>query len=294
MDPHLAGILAALGSAASWALGSILFKKLGDDLSPSALTLAKGAVSTAILGGLIFLLGGAVIRSEDLLMLVLSGVLGIAIGDTLFFKALSNLGAHAVVVLLTLGQVFTLLLAVIWLNEQPTPQDWIGIAAITAGVFLVLSPQVSEGGASRWQGIAYGLSAVACMSFATIIAKEALSTTDSVPAAFIRMAAGTMGILVFSLSRKGSLRGLERLRNLRFASFFLLSVSVVTFGGFWLSLFALKSIDVTIANTLGSTEPIFAMPLAVILLRETIRPSAIAGSILAVSGIVIMLRPWTI
>lgn len=292
MDQRLIGVAAALISAASWALGSILFKRLGDRLPASALTLAKGAVGTTILGLLVLCVGSAPVDGRSMLMLVLSGVLGIAVGDTLFFKALGNLGAHAVVVLLTLGQVFTLLLAVIWLNERPAPLDWAGIAAIVAGVSLVLSAQVSEGGSSRMVGIGYGMGAVICMSVATIIAKEALAVTDSVQAALIRIFAGTIGISLVLLPQRRSLLVLKPLANLKFAAFFLFSVVVITFGGFWLSLFAMKTVDVTIANTLGSTEPLFVMPLAAILLKEAIKPIAVAGTCLAVSGIVIILRPW--
>ncbi|WP_407166079.1 DMT family transporter [Bradyrhizobium sp. ORS 111] len=292
MDQRLIGAAAALISAASWALGSILFKKLGDQLPPAALTLAKGAVGTVILGLSVLYLQSAPVDVSSLSMLILSGVLGIAVGDTLFFKALDNLGAHAVVVLLTLGQVVTLMLAVVWLHEMPSSLDWVGIAAIVAGVALVLCAQISEGSNSRMIGIACGVGAVICMSLATIIAKEALSTMESVQAAFVRMFAGTVGILFFVLAQKGAFLSLKPLCHPRFAAFFLLSVMVITFGGFWLSLFAMKTLDVTIANTLGSTEPLFVIPLAAIFLRETIKPIAVAGSCLAVSGIVIMLRPW--
>lgn len=292
MDHRFIGVAAALLSAASWALGSILFKRLGDRLPASALTLAKGAVGTIVLALSVLYIGPGGVDPRNMTLLVLSGVLGIAVGDTLFFKALGNLGAHAVVVLLTLGQVFTLLLAVVFLNERPAPLDWVGIGAIVAGVTVVLFAQASEDGSSRMVGIAYGIAAVICMSVATIIAKDALAMTDSVQAAFIRMLAGTVGIFLVLLPQRKSFLALKPLANPKFAAFFLFSVIVVTFGGFWLSLYAMKAIDVTIANTLGSTEPLFVMPLAAILLRESIRPIAVAGSCLAMSGIVIILRPW--
>jgi drug/metabolite transporter (DMT)-like permease len=117
-------------------------------------------------------------------------------------------------------------------------------------------------------------------------------TIAAAQAALIRMMAGTVGILLVLLPQTKSFVALKPLMEVKFAALFLFSVIVITFGGFWLSLFAMKTVDITIANTLGSTEPLFVMPLAVILLREAVKPIAVAGTCLAVSGIVIILRPW--
>ncbi len=293
MDERLIGIAAALGSAASWALGSVLFKKLGDELPPVALTFAKGVTGAALLGLALGPMGFSEIELRPLTLLVLSGLLGIAVGDTLFFMALRNLGAHSVVVLLTLGQVFTLLLAVAWLGERPGGADWAGIVLILAGVTLVLWVRLSgEGGSTGLAGIGWGLAAVVCMAVSIIVAKEALATTGSVEAAFIRMCAGTAGIFLFAGPTRQLMGFLKPLREPRFAGLFLLSVAVVTFGGFWLSLFAIKEVDVAVANTLGSTEPLFVLPLAAFVLRESITPAVVAGSVMACLGIVLLFRPW--
>jgi len=41
-DVRLLGMSAALGSAASWAIGSILFKRIGETVTPFGMTLSKG------------------------------------------------------------------------------------------------------------------------------------------------------------------------------------------------------------------------------------------------------------
>jgi len=83
-DDKLIGIAAALGSAASWAVGSVLFKMLGDKLQPIALTFAKGAAGVVMLGMALMFVGFRGIEYQSLLLLTLSGILGIAIGDTFF------------------------------------------------------------------------------------------------------------------------------------------------------------------------------------------------------------------
>ena len=292
MEDRIVGVAAALGSAASWALGSILFKKLGDELPPIALTFAKGVVGALLLALAMVPLGFQPMETRPFLLLVLSGLLGIAAGDTFFFLALRNLGAHAIVVLLTLGQVLTLLLAVLWLGERPSAVQWLGIALVVTGVTIVMWLRLSDEGSSGLAGLAWGLAAVVAMAVSIVIAKEALATVNSMQATLVRMAAGTAGIALFGQATRQLAGFLTPLREPRFAGFFLMSVGVITFGGFWLSLLAIEKIEVTIANTLGSTEPLFVLPLAAVLLKEHITPGVVLGSTLAVLGIVFMVAPW--
>jgi drug/metabolite transporter (DMT)-like permease len=292
LNAEAIGIAAALGSAASWALGSVLFKRLGDVMSPIALTFAKGAVGTALLLAVTGPLAVQPLPYEPLLLLVLSGLIGIAAGDTFFFIALRSLGAQAVVVLLTLGQVLTVLLAVLWLGERPRAGEWLGISLVVSGVATVMWFRLGvENRRSGLAGLLWGLLAVVAMAVSTIIAKEALDESGSLQATFIRMLAGTVGIFLVG-GAMGQLRGtLTPLRQPGFAALFLASVVTVTFGGFWLSLLAIQKIDVAVANTLSSTEPLLVLPIAAFVLKESLTVPVLLGSALAVLGIACLSAP---
>ncbi len=191
--------------------------------------------------------------------------------------------------LLTLGQVLTVLLAFVWLGERPGAPQTLGIALVLGGVAMVMWVRLSgEQESSKFAGLAWGLAAVVCMAVSVIIAKEGLAGADSVQAAFIRMLAGTAGILVFgqATSRMGD--SLKFLLDARFAALFFVSVFVVTFGGFWLSLFAIEKMQVSIANTLNSTEPLFVLPIAALVLKEKITRWVVVGTALAVVGVALM------
>lgn len=291
---RLVGAIAALGSAASWALGAVLFKQLGDTLPPIVLTAAKGVVGAAMLA---LVLWQTVFQPEPagvLLLLALSGLLGIAAGDTLFFMALNRLGAQMVVLMLTLSQVLTVLLAVAWLHERPEPAAWAGIGLIIGGVTAVMWLRLrGESGRSEAPGILFGLAAVVCMAVSTIIAKQAMDAgSSSAQATFVRMVAGTAGAVLLGAVAGQSVSSLRSLLAPRFAGFFLLSVAVVTFGGFWLSLLAINYAGVAVANTLGSLEPILVLPFGVVMLRERITLPVFAGTLAATAGVVLLVAPW--
>ena len=287
MDSEAVGMMAALGSAASWAVGSILFKRLGEKISPLAMTLAKGLISVVLLGLALVLTGYNSLPQQALLLLIVSGLLGIALGDTFFFAALQDLGPHLLVLLLMLGQVLTIVLALIFLGEMPTQSVWLGILLVILGIAIVMWTRLSEEKqASRLRGIAFGLLSVICLSLSIIMAKKGLESISAIQATFIRMLAGTTGMMFFGLGTRQIKRWAKPFQDFKLTGLFLVSVGVITFGGFWLSLVAIKYVDVSVANTLNSTEPLFVLPLAAIFLKEKIRFNSIIGTAIATLGIV--------
>ncbi|HAA03236.1 MAG TPA: EamA family transporter [Syntrophobacteraceae bacterium] len=285
-DPRILGITAALASSASWALGSILFKKLGESLSPLAMTLAKGMVSIVLLGVVLCFTGVADVTLEPLLLLAASGILGIAVADSLFFEALQDLGPHALAVLMMLGMVVTPILAVLFLGESPTPLAWAGIVLVVAGIGVVLYAKLTgDEERSSLRGTILGTLSVICMAVSMIIAKKGLASISAMQATFIRMVAGTAGMLLCGIVTGRLGKWMLPFREPRLLSLFVFSVCVVTFGGFWLSLVAIKYVDVSIAYTLNSTEPLFILPLAVLILKEKVTSRAVLGTVVALSGI---------
>jgi drug/metabolite transporter (DMT)-like permease len=278
---------AALGSAASWAIGSILFKRLGEHLSPVAMTLAKGSLSVSLLSIALLFTGTATLSINAWMLLIASGLCGIALGDTFFFAALRRLSPHTLVILLMSGQVLTVLLAVVFLGERLKLVQWGGIVLVILGIGIVVWEKSQE--KSSWQGIIFGLLAVACMSVSILLAKGALNDTvamrDTLQATAIRMASGTLGIGLFGWYSGGLQRWTEPFRDRQLVRRFFIAVTVVTFGGFWLSLLAVKYVEVLIASTLNSTEPLFILPLSVIFLKEPITKRALWGTAVTILGI---------
>jgi drug/metabolite transporter (DMT)-like permease len=298
MDKDALGQAAALGSAAAWAVGAFLFKALGEILSPLAMTLAKGACSVVLLGAAIGvtvgLAGGGLgpMTGQQLALLVASGVLGIALGDTFFFEALQGLSPQTLLVLVVLGQVVTVLLAVVVLNEPiREAAHWVGIALVIAGVTVVLSGTLAseEQRATKVRGMVFGLLAVVVISASTLVAKMALGDDSAtMEATFVRMLAGTLGVFAYGVTTGRIAKWATPFRDRRLFVRFVGSVAVVTFGGFWLGLVAFKYTKVAVASTLTSTEPVFGLILAAVFLRERVTARAVLGTGVTVLGVVLL------
>lgn len=283
---HLIGILAALASAASWAVGTLLFKGIGEEFSPMAMTFIKSCLGLVLLAGALFFAGWEPVQSFPLGWLSLSGLLGISLGDTFFFAALRRMPAHQLIILMLLAPVVTLFMAFCFLGERPAIVCWIGIILVLGGVTLTFKgkAELDQEARQRGLGLLFGVLSVLSMAGSIIIAKIGLQDVSALQGTFLRLLFGFAGMLVVGLSRREVKSWVVPLRQAGLGWRFLLAVVVVTFGGFWLSLDAIKRLDVSIANTLLATEPVFALPLAVICLREQATGAAVIGAIVALCG----------
>ncbi|HJV65348.1 MAG TPA: DMT family transporter [Geomonas sp.] len=289
IDGNAIGAMAALGSAASWSLGAVLFNRLGESLSSFAMTLVKGAMSVALLALLTLLVGGySVIGQEAFGYLALSGLLGIALSDTFFFAALKELGPRDIVLLATVGQVFTVVLAVVLLGERLPYSGWAGIGLILTGITVGMVAGPSEEGRSSVKGIVFGLISVLSMSISVILTKKGLEHVSTLYATTIRMLAGTLGMLVVGIATRRIGQWVSPFKESRLLWRFLAAVCVITFGGFWLAIVAFKYTTVAVANSLISTEPIFILPISAFVMREKVTAQAVAGAVIATVGVVVL------
>jgi drug/metabolite transporter (DMT)-like permease len=283
------GGIAALGSGAAWALGSVLFRSLADKTSALGLNFAKGLLGLVYLGLALCWVGLVPMDLWAILSLSLSGLVGIALGDTLFFMALVRLEPRRTVLLATVGQALTVVLALVVLGERPTAWSWAGILTIIAGVSWVMMEQSEHGGQSTRSGLLLGLGAAACMSVGIILAKLGMAEVPALQATAVRMAAGMGGLLLVGLSKGSLIVWLRPLWNRPSLLQLAWADVVIIGGGFYLSMLALELIDATLASVLCATEPLFVLPLAVWLLHERLSPRAIGGALVAVVGVALIL-----
>lgn len=289
MPLEFIGILAALGSAASWAVGALLMKPFAERFPALGLTLAKGVFGIVLLGGVLLVAAPHEIDTTAVWVLLASGVLGIGVADTFFFLSLRELSSHSVVQLMLLGQVATIGMAVTFLGESLSWHQWLGVALVVGGVTVVLASGHEEpGGVSgSRRGVLYGLGSVLAMAVSVTMAKGVLDTTDALSATFLRITGGVLSLFVLApLLYSGSVRWIRPLLNdwrltLRFCAI----ATFVTFGGFFLSLVAMKLSPLAVANTLLSTEPLFVLLIAALIYGE--RPDArrLTGSAIGVVGV---------
>lgn len=282
--------IVALTSAASWAFATILWRKIGEVISPFSMNLSKGIIGGLYLAVILLIIGTKPVDLRSFLFLGVSGLLGITLGDTLFFISLMRLGPRLSSLMGTLTPVFIALSSVFFLREKPSFLVWIGIFLTVSGVAWALWEQTpqKETIKNKSLGIAYRLLSIVCFTAGTILAKIGVESVPPMQATFIRLSWAVIGMILWGCLNRQLKNWLTPFKNLYLLKKTSFIVFIVAFGGFWLSLVALKYIGASMASTLSSTAPLFILPMAAIMLKEKISIRAGLGAAIAVCGVALI------
>ncbi len=286
------GAGASLFSAASWALGTVLFFKFSNRVTPFGLNLCRGMVGLFFLGLPMCFAGRPSCDLHSFFILGLSGLLGIAIGDTFYFKTLLNLGPRLTSLIGIIVPVIAALCAMLVLKECPNGLVWTGIILTAAGTGWVLwekSPSQGTVIINKAAGIIYGLLCVAASTAAAVLSKIGIQTVSPLTATFIRIFWGVMGLLVWGALNRQIKKDLLPFKDFVLFKNFVFIVMIGVYGGFWLFLVSIKYIDLATAISLNSTSALFVLPMAVIITKEAVSWRAVAGATAAVLGIMLVM-----
>lgn len=283
------GILAALGSAASWALATVVFDRLGKQMAAAGMTFFKGVFSLVLMLVLIVATGGFdPLTLRDFLFLALSGIIGISIGDTLFFRSLQDLGAKVQVLYFMLGQVVTMLLSFLLLGEVLSIAEYVGASILLCGI-LVVTIGKTEDHPNKLRGIVGGFASIVCFSVSSILVKVSIADVGVPTATFWRMLFSTVSIMFVGFTSQRLKSWCQPLRQPSTLLLFLANVVVITYGGFLLSMLALKHISVSLASVLSTTEPVFVLMFAFLVNHERATRRELIGAAIAIAGLLIII-----
>lgn len=283
------GILSALLSAGSWAFGTITFERIGKVVPYVGITFLKGVFSIVLMVLLLLFTGGLYpIGWWEFTFLSLSGIIGITIGDSLYFKSLQDLGAKTQVIFFLLGQILTMILSLLFLGELLSLEQYIGASILLIGV-VITTWGTQSNHPNKWRGIVYGLLSMLCFSISAIMIKSAILDVPVITATFYRMVFGTIFTLGYGVASKNFKTWIAPLKDKRLCGLFVLNVTVITYGGFLLSMAAIKFISVALASVLSATEPIFVLVLAFIISKEKITKRELVGTIVTLIGLFLII-----
>ncbi|MBV9385542.1 MAG: DMT family transporter [Chroococcidiopsidaceae cyanobacterium CP_BM_ER_R8_30] len=289
---HFQGEIAALCAAFLWAVSSIIYTRLGQSIPPLELNLLKGAIAIPLLLLTLFLNHTLLlaINPTAVCLLLLSGVMGIGVGDTAFFVTLNCLGARRALLMETLAPPIAAILALIFLQEQLSAGAWCGIFLTILGVAGVITERVpggSDASADWVRGISFGLVAAMALATGAVLSHKVLATTSIDPlwAALLRLSAGVLVLLPWKWLRQRQYGPqLKALRSGKVIGGIFVAAFAGTYLGIWLQQMALKFTAAGITLTLTNTSPLFVLPIAACL-GERVSLRAIVGVLIAIIGI---------
>lgn len=260
-----------------WAIAVILFRKSGEKVAPLPLNIFKNTFALVLF---IFTMLAADIpfipeevTTGDFFALALSGVIGIALADTLFFASLNRIGAGLTAVVDCAYSPFVFLSSLIYLDEPMPPVLLLAMSMAVVAIFI--GTREAEGkqksGIGRKKiliGILQGLTAIAFVAIGIVIAKPVLNHTNPVWAVSVRLLSGMVFLSIWASiprNRKGVGAAFRPAAVWRY------TIPASIFGAYFSMLFwiiGMKYTYTTIASVIGQTSVILILLFATIFLKE--------------------------
>ncbi|CAH7159173.1 Permease of the drug/metabolite transporter (DMT) superfamily [Vibrio chagasii] len=289
----------ALAAAFLWAIASLMSVKPAQHLGSFAYSRWRMGCTAVILSSMAWFTGGwSTVETDLVTPIMLSGLIGIFIGDTALFACLNRMGPRQAGLLFSCHAVFSAILGYFLFSESMTSGELIGSALVFSGVLTAIffgrrgqaNNQLEAIKGTVWIGVALGITAAICQALGGIIAKPVMQTSiDPVAASAIRMITAFVAHSAFRLTGAKLSRTLNPMNGQIFAitavnGFLAMAV------GMTLILYALQEGNVGMVALLSSTTPIMLLPILWLYTKQ--RPNAYAwiGAIVAVVGTGILVR----
>lgn len=285
--------LAALAAAFTWAITGILSPAPAAHLGTIGFGRIRMTSMFLIIGIYVFFAGTfGTIPKDAMAWVMLSGLIGIFLGDTALFAAMNRMGPRRTAMLFSLNAPISAVLGYFFLAEVLNFTEILGICIVTSGVILAIVFGKRRDQLHKWEtvkgpvwiGISLGLLAAFGQSVGSLIASPILSAgADPIAVSCVRIGIAAFFLQAVSLLPFDSVK-IQNPLNTRILMLTVLSGVIGMGVGMTLVLFALSGGQVGIVSTLSSTVPALLLPLLWITTKE--RPAALAwvGAILVVIG----------
>ncbi|OAJ93667.1 DMT family transporter [Vibrio bivalvicida] len=283
----------ALAAAFLWAVASLLSVTPAQHLGTFAYSRWRMGCTSVILGGMALVTGGwATVENSAISAMMLSGVIGIFIGDTALFACLNRMGPRQAGLLFSCHAVFSAVLGYFLFSETMTSLELLGSALVFSGVLTAIffgrkgqaNNHLESIKGSIWVGVGLGLLAALCQALGGIIAKPVMQTAiDPIAASAVRMMTAFAAHCLFFFSGAKLSRATQPM-NLRIFSITAVNGFLAMAVGMTLILYALQEGNVGMVALLSSTTPIMLLP--ILWIYSGRRPNRFAwlGAIVAVVG----------
>lgn len=297
MAETMIGELAALGAAISWTVSALFYRKALEEASPISANIIRLTLTGSILLLLLVFLGKLTVLTTLPLELVLlasaSGMIGLGLGDTLYFMSLKWIGVARAVPLTCIYPLFSVLWAVFLVGERITLAVVLGAVVIVLGIlFLGQDSQANTTDTRKALivGMVVALATAAVWSVSITMMDVAVKESPDIDHALIINTIRVITVAAVLLASSPIIDkklGFLKLRKRTVAALIAGGIAALGVGWFFLS-YSFTVTSQARAVPISSTTPLFSTLAGILLLREKVTAHNVFGSIMVVVGIFLL------
>jgi drug/metabolite transporter (DMT)-like permease len=289
------GEIAALATAFCWSITSYAFTNVSRRVGAIQVNIDRMVIASVMLISIVGVFGVSLtLSSGQISNLVISGMLGLVLGDSFLFKSFQLIGARLGIIIMAAVPVLSTILAFFFLNEVISFLGMFGMLLTIAGILIVvLERKIPEENKITINkiGIFYGFLGALGQASGLIFAKFAFQggELNGFAASFIRLFSASIIILPLAATFRRYKNPFGIYPKDSYSTKVILIGTI--FGpvlGITGSLIAIEYAKVGIASTLMATMPIIMLPISRFYFKEKLDWKAIVGAFVAVIGTAII------
>ena len=294
------GEFAALAAAICWSIAVIIFKSASQLLSPLLITALKNSI--ALISFIMFFLLFDIpiwydgFSNTDYIKIIISGILGMGIGDILFICALSQIGANRIAIINCFEPAMIYCFSILILGTILNTQQLLGFIIVIISLLIIsyendikdIDPHIKK------RGIIFQLAAIFLSSLGIVLIKPVLSkAADSITIQLwvtaFRLFPGFIVAWIIFLFQKNKLAHLKPLKKSNMIIKIIISSGLGTFIAlsFWIIGYA-NIEKPPVASIIGQTSVIFIIILSFVFLKEKISKIRIVSILCALCGVILI------
>lgn len=285
--------LAALMAATLWAFGGMISATPSRELGAIAYVQIRMVIIGVMMVLWVWVAGTwSSVQVEHIQPLILSGLIGIFLGDTTLFLTLNRLGPRRTAILFSLAAPISALLGWWFLGETLSLLQVLGIFVISIGVVLAVIFGKRKAQQHQWEsikgpiwiGVSLGVFAALCQAIGSILARPVMETgVDPVAASAVRVVTSAMCLSILVRFPFDWVKRANPLTPKLLAMTVIAGINGMGIG-MTLFLFALEGGEVGVISTLSATSPAILLPLLWIKTKEVPALGAWVGAGLVIVG----------
>ncbi len=178
------GIFAALGAAYAGTFASFLFREQTKYFSALQINLIKSSIAFLIFFPALFTID-IISNHINILILIISGFIGISIGDTFYLNALKRIGTRKTLTVEALSPILANILGSLLINESISIKGWIGTIIVTLSLVGISIEKTVDNNydenLKKNYGFLYAIISVLCTVLGAVLARIVLVNSDLNP-----------------------------------------------------------------------------------------------------------------
>ena len=256
------GFFAAISAVLFWTFSCSIWRKESENLLPRQINIYKNVLASILFLPVVLTISW-LSNMSSIFVLIISGIVGISIGDTLYINALKIIGTRKTLSFEALTPIIATTLGT-WSIDEIYPQKvWVGSLIVSFSLLMIVRQNTFKKEDSRETnilGIFCALGSVFCAVFAALMSRVILISSTLTPIQTTEIRLLSASIFLFLIFKKDFL---DLLKNRSITkqnhSSLVLSTLLGTNCGILFQQIVFKFLPIGIGWTLLSLSPIFAL-----------------------------------